>query len=301
MELFRISTTDTSSEKIGKLYEYIKKELAAVPAEQFANKVNMMLGAQQLYCIGMLPEFQLNQDADLIYDKVALGIAEFVMNELEYQIIHHIIRIEHSTYDIEEALDIEKYCKQILDEIDLGEESVDGKKIRKAKLGEAFKQYLDEHTALNIDGFLHFRYTEYKNELREVVEYAVEEFLMDQQYQEFISLLKYFVYVQDTKVSEVHIIHKEGNEFMILNEHYKPMDHKKTDQFVVEMIDKDINYEDMIISSLISISPEKVYIHTRDKEMQVIKTIEQIFEDRTVICEVCNVCEPVLDKYSLDH
>lgn len=301
MELFRISTMNASKEKISMLYEEIKKELNHLHSHQFTKKINLIIQSSELCCMAQYPHFQLKRDAEAIYNKVSKGIAEFVMNEIEQQMIRQLIKVEHEEYGKDEISSIEKYCIEMINNAGSEEGTMDSRQCRKQKLAEAFEQYLLQNTYLNIDGFIQFRMPSYKEDLREVVEYAVDEFIMDNQYQEFISLLKYFVYVQDTKTPEVHIIHKEGSDFIILDDQFKPMENNKVEGFVVEMIDKDINYEDMIISTLISISPKKVYIHTRAKEMQVIHTIQQIFEDRTELCEDCHICHPVLEKYSLDR
>lgn len=58
----------------------------------------------------------------------------------------------------------------------------------------------------------------------------------------------------------------------------------------VEMLEKEINFEDMIISTLITVSPQQIYIHTREPELQVIKTIKQIFENRVELCGYCRLC-----------
>jgi putative sporulation protein YtxC len=301
MELFRISTMNATKEKMSILYKEINQELSHLHTHQYAKKINLIIQSSELCCIAQYPHFQLKRDAEPIYNKVSKGIAEYVMKEIEQPMIRQLIKIDHKEYDKHEISSIEKYCIQMINQSSLEDSAEDARFCRKQKLADAFEQYLLQHTYLNIEGFIHFRLADYKEDLREVVEYAVDEFVMDKQYQEFISLLKYFVYVQDTKIPEVHIIHKKGSDFMILNDELKPMENKKVEGFVVEMIDKDINYEDMIVSTLISISPKKVYIHTREKELQVIKTIQQIFEDRTELCEDCHICHPVLEKYSLDR
>ncbi len=115
-------------------------------------------------------------------------------------------------------------------------------------------------------------------ELHEVIDYAVDEFLMERQYQEFISLLKYFVYIQEAKTPAAHLMHKGGSEFTILNDQLQPIDANQFDSsFSIELLDKDINFEDMIVSTLITVSPEQIYIHTREPDVQIISTISQIF------------------------
>jgi hypothetical protein len=62
------------------------------------------------------------------------------------------------------------------------------------------------------------------------------------------------------------------------------------------MLETEMNIEDMVISSLISVSPKHITIHTRQPDMQVIRTIETIFDQRVTICERCVSCSHTLDE-----
>jgi hypothetical protein len=50
-----------------------------------------------------------------------------------------------------------------------------------------------------LDGFLSFRLKEYRGRLAEVVDKAVDEYMMDMEYKEFIRVLRYFVDVQEAQ------------------------------------------------------------------------------------------------------
>jgi len=167
---------------------------------------------------------------------------------------------------------------------------------RLSKLAGAIEAYLGEATFLHAEGFLRFRAGSYVEELRDSVAYAVDEWMMEKQYQEFISLLKYFVYIQEAKIPAAHVVHHGNHDFTLLNERMVPIDTKQMDQFVVELIDKDISYEDVIVSTLISVSPGKLFVHSRTPEEQVIKTILTIFEDRAELCTDCHICLPLLEE-----
>ncbi|MOA34458.1 YtxC-like family protein [compost metagenome] len=121
--------------------------------------------------------------------------------------------------------------------------------------------------------------------------------MLDKQYQEFISLLKYFVCLQDTKVAMVHLLHKGGHDFMLYDESFKPLNpNPPSDKLVAEMLETEMNIEDMVISSLISVSPRHITVHTRQPDMQVIRTIETIFDQRVSVCESCASCSRNLDE-----
>ena len=156
-----------------------------------------------------------------------------------------------------------------------------------------------------MSGFVRFRLQQYRGELQEIVEYAIDEFLMEKQYQEFISLLQYFVYIQDAEIPFAHLMHKRNHEFSLFDEQMRPIQAEEVMDFSIDMIGKDANFEDLIVSTLISVAPEKIYIHTREPDLPVIRTIQQIFEDRTMLCLSCSTCSPVLDmnppqKFPLD-
>jgi putative sporulation protein YtxC len=237
---------------------------------------------------------------DTVYSLAGSAIAGYVLDQLEAGIIRDLIVREFHYEDPNDIVLIEGYCKQFL--FYEGESLISSDEIknrRLAKIGTAIADYLREHTLLVLDGFLRFRLQEYIDEMREVVEYAVDEFMMDRQYQEFISLLKYFVYIQEAKIPAAHLVHKGGHEFAILNEQWEPIDTSSLDSsFSFEILDKDINLEDMIVSTLITVSPQTIYIHTREPNLPVIHTITQIFEDRSTVCSYCRRCHLFFDE---DH
>jgi putative sporulation protein YtxC len=298
MELFTVSLMNGLEEQMEKLYCEISLELDQlhndVEGVTLSCTVNSL--CSDLTCTASLPGFQLNKTGPAVYKRVGAALSEYVLKEHENGIIRNIIVREYN-YDLEEDIrKIEKYCMQMLDETYSDDRAARLK--RKAKMAEQFRAYLEENTYLNINGFVRFRLHDYIEELHEVVEYAIDEYLMEKQYQEFISLLKYFVYIQDAKIPAAHLMHKGENDFELLNERLEPIETKQMDGFVVEMVDKEISYEDMIVSTLITVSPQKVYIHTREPEMQVIKTIQQIFEERANLCTYCASCRPILGDRS---
>jgi hypothetical protein len=72
--------------------------------------------------------------------------------------------------------------------------------------------------------------------------------------------------------------------------------------FKLEVLDKDINFEDMVVSTLIAVAPATIRIHTREPELLIIKTIIQIFEGRTVLCSYCRDCHAYLGEIGIkDH
>lgn len=234
---------------------------------------------------------------DLVRACLAETLASHIVMDKESVILRDLLVKDFKYEKITDLESIEGYCKQSL----MQESDLDGLPLLSSSpsrlrriliLKEQLIALLEEKPHLSLDGFLKFRIQEYKEDLREIAEYAIDEFMMDRQYQEFISLLQYFVYIQEAKIPVVHLIHKGGHEFVILNDRMEPIDANEFDaSFRMEMLEKDINFEDIIVSTLITVSPANIYIHTRDPELTIIKTIRQIFEDRTSVCSYCRTCD----------
>lgn len=224
-------------------------------------------------------------------EAISAALTDHIVQDEALSLLKGIVTREYQFYEAEELNSILQYCLQYLHEGAELPESKRSELRRKGKIKSAIRHCLNQHKFIDLNGFIRFRLREYAEELRDVVEYAIDEFMLERQYKEFISLIKYFVYLQEAKIPAVHLIHKGGQEFSILNEALHPIDLSCYESsLTVEFIDKEINFEDMIVSTLITVSPGTIYIHTREPEEPVIKTIIQIFEDRTRLCSHCSIC-----------
>jgi putative sporulation protein YtxC len=226
------------------------------------------------------------------------ALADYIISVMESVLLLDLIKREFHVETSEDIQIVEQYCKQFLHGSKASLSSISFLlNNRHAYITQQIAEYFKEHPKMVVEGFVRFRLQEYVEELRMLVELAIDESMLDRQYQEFISLLQYFVYMQESKVPEVHLIHKGGHEFLIFNDRFEAIDMKEFDgSFKLEVLDKDINFEDMIVSTLITVAPATIQIHTREPELLIIKTIMQIFEGRTALCSYCLNCHAYLGE-----
>ncbi|WP_173275013.1 putative sporulation protein YtxC [Paenibacillus sp. NEAU-GSW1] len=261
------------------------------------------INGSRINCMGLLPNFRLSEHSPVVYRAASKAIAEFIISHMETQILATIIRRKYRNSYSAEAHLIEKYCHELLHgkEWDgLGTKFLDAdRQRRKTKVADEIKSFLQENSRLDLTGLTTFRLRLYRKELTEIVEYALDEYVLDKQYQEFISLLKYFVGLQDSKVPIVHLVHKGNHEFVMYNDKFQLFEPKPhSDRLVAEMLETEMNIEDMVISSLIAVSPKHIMIHTRQPDMQVIRTIETIFDNRVSVCMQCSACNPCFEAFN---
>ncbi|GEM_PF-474326 len=300
LQLLTLSLTRDHEPYTNSLYKELHQRLLAMaqPGKSLIMKREYAREDTELWvCEAGGEAYSLIEDGPRVYAHISELLAQYVLQCREQHFIRTIIQRDFDYYDEHEVEQIIQYCYQMMDEpeelMDISG-SVSQRVKWQDKITEAFHTYLSENAILHMEGFLRFRLRFYWNELKEIVEYAVDEYMMDKQYHEFILLLKYFVCVQEAKVPSVHLVHKGEYEFQLFDEHGKQMETSAVETFVIETVEQDVNYEDMIVSTLITVSPQMIYLHTKEPGMQVIKTIRQIFEDRVVLCSYCPICTTML-------
>ncbi|WP_028777471.1 putative sporulation protein YtxC [Shimazuella kribbensis] len=161
---------------------------------------------------------------------------------------------------------------------------------RSERLAKPIFHFLRESKLLAVDGYVCFRLEHYRIALAKCVHDAVDQFLLDQEYQDFISLLKYFVSVQGSKMDMVHIMHRGVKEFELVDEQGKALQ-LNDGGTLQEIVEHSFSHEDLIVSTLLTIAPEKIVLHSKFAEENIIRTLTQIFESRLVKCKGCNACE----------
>jgi putative sporulation protein YtxC len=298
MQLFSISLEGCSEEAVQEMLSDIHSMLS-----HLENKVKLDLQQgdhyAELRCSGVLPQFQLHVHSSEVLHAAANHLASYIISHREADLICDLLLKDYNYTSSDERQRLLKYCRQLMDESDEAEAQVEAPERRKGagfarrqmKVAKEIHKYLEEYSVLNLEGFIRFRLKDYTEELRQIIDYAIEEFMLDQQYQEFIALLKYFVYVQESKIPEVHLVHGKNDDFLLLDEKLELLDTQFVEKAMTEKIQQDIQMEDMIVSTLISVAPAKLVIHTHEPEVQIIQTINQIFENRAKICTNCAVCD----------
>ncbi|MBO7745242.1 putative sporulation protein YtxC [Paenibacillus sp. MWE-103] len=308
MELFTVSLHSASTEAIDRLHRYLCVEIADLHSADhavFAGFARPSHTNMEIACIADLPRFRLQDDGPAIYRTAAVAFARYIMNELEPMLLRAIIRKQYRYEEAGEIESLSRYCHNILygsgtaspqEEDNAADMRHSDLERRLGKIADELEQFLSSNTRLHLDGFVSFRLASYWQELRDVVAYAVDEYVMDKQYQEFISLLKYFVRMQEVKLPIVHVLHKGGSEFVLYDQEFQLLDTVPADRIVAEMLESEMNMEDMIVSTLITVSPQQIVIHTRQPELPVMRTLETIFEQRVRLCCSCGQCGHHFDE-----
>ncbi|MBS4026504.1 MAG: putative sporulation protein YtxC [Clostridia bacterium] len=236
-----------------------------------------------------------NKDENHLFFRQCMAnvISELILSYWESKLIKDLIKEQYYFFTPEEK---EKIFLRSLEIIQAGYphncENIVYQLNRKSKIINRLSEYLSANNELNIEGFVKFRLRDYTTELSDAVNYAVDEFMMDKEYREFIRLLRYFVEVQEPRLDQVHLVLKKDGKYLLFDDKKKEISSEYLDDFFSDLIDTDINYEDLLISALITIAPKQVLIHftCEEKGGDTVQTIEQVFADRLEKCHGCDWC-----------
>lgn len=239
------------------------------------------------------PDTPTHTDA-LMRHYVASALSDVIVEKWESDMIRKIIRDTYHYFSGDEQDQIADYTGRNL--TDSAGAAGDGwqryKVNRKSQILHRLRDYLDSADELVLEGFVTFRLRDYLEELEDAVDRAVDEFLMEREYREFIRLLRYFVEVQEPRIDHVHVMMQAGGTFRLVDDDGCAIRSESLEEFVVEMVETEVNYEDLLISALITLAPRTLTVHgfhhgARDDS---IETIKGVFGDRVRVCDGCSAC-----------
>ncbi|MDF2891332.1 MAG: sporulation protein YtxC [Clostridia bacterium] len=219
-------------------------------------------------------------------------ITEAILNYWEEKLIRKILK-DNYFYLSEKERDV--ICKNALKLLQEDKGILPGgfyKITRRNKVMRDILDYLATNDTIIIDGIVNFRLHSYIKELSETVERAIEMFIAEREYNEFIKLLKYFVEIQESKVDELHIMPAVEGKYLLLDGSHNKINGEFFEEIRADIREGDINHDDLLISTLITISPRKLYLHNLNsfKNKELVKTITNVFSDRISICPSCEIC-----------
>lgn len=150
--------------------------------------------------------------------------------------------------------------------------------------------YIRQNDYLNIHGLIIFRLKLWREYLGKKIDLAVDDFLMEKEYQEFIKLLKYFVEMQEPKINQVNVTLDKDGKFCLLNLNYERIEDSGDDEW--ERVNEESSQEDLLVSTLITVAPHQIVLHkpVYTQYPRATDTLRHVFEKRVILCKNCKLC-----------
>jgi putative sporulation protein YtxC len=154
----------------------------------------------------------------------------------------------------------------------------------------AVSQMFEEQRSFSFDSFVRFRMRPFMEQIEKYVEISIDEYKMEQEYQMFIQTLRQFLLDRMPKINHLHLLMGDGVTFY--DEEYYEIRRAE----LIRMIDRKlisnhpVYVDSVTIAPLLSIAPSTIYLYTDDVEEPLVRTIQNIFEERVKL-------RPVADFY----
>lgn len=218
------------------------------------------------------------------YNSISDILSNCVLKFYENKLVKNIIHNNYFYFTDIEKKKIYDYCIESLynsDDIEVI--------TRKDILFCQFLKYITENKKLTLDGFISFRLQSYFEILDNIVESCVNRFLVEREYNEFIELLKIYINTQDSTVEKLHLIYA-NQESILLDENNNIIDANRSAFNAKYLSDISFSSNDYALNTLLTLLPNKIYLHLVDEEDEFINTLKLIFNQRIYLCTDCQIC-----------
>ena len=220
-------------------------------------------------------------------------IGEVVIEFYEEKILKQLINYNYFYFDEYEKNKILENCMQLIEPEMYNTKLLDNKNI---------KEYVKENKAMILDGFVYFRLKAYLEYLDEVVDSGVNQFVIEKEYREFISLLRVYVESKVPEYNLLHLIYING-ESILLDEKRNIVSVSENIYNAKYLSDISFSSNDFALNTLLCLIPRRIEIHLIDDEDEFINTLKLIFEGRVTICKDCDICKTykILNNAKISH
>ena len=253
--------------------DYIEVKPVAISKNQFKNYKNIII------------HYSGNDNKKFVHE-VSCILSCLVIDELEESFLKMILLKNYFYFNSTEMKHILELCYEIFsDDFNTYFDK------KHNLLIDSFENYLITNKSIILTGFINFRIKNYMTILEDVVDEAVNSFVVEKEYLEFISLLKMYVNSQNSNCDVVHLIYNKNNSTLLDKD--KNQINVSDDIFKAKYL-SDISFSsnDYALNTLLTLVPKKIHIHLIDNCIdEFIHTISLIFENRVEICTDCSICQ----------
>lgn len=209
-------------------------------------------------------------------------LCDCIIKFYEPNIIKQIIFSNYFYFDFPDIELIEANCLQLLNNSNYSDRSL--------CLWTEILKYITENKSMILDGFVRFRVSKYLNYIDSCVDTAVNQFIIDREYFDFINLLKLYINSKPAQSDLLHLIYING-ESILLDKEKQIISISKNSLNMSYLSDISFSSNDYALNTILSLLPSKIIIHLISASDEFIDTLKLIYEDNVEICTNCNICK----------
>jgi len=163
-------------------------------------------------------------------------------------------------------------------------DKIDNYTLTKVDIEKRVRKYFEESkkNEIILDGFLNFRLQDHKKSWEDMLKRVVQGYILEKDYRDFISILRYFVSIKKPVKKLVNLKY-EGNKYVLSDENGDEIDYAKYESNLG--IKGSMSPSDIVLSMLINLAPEKImlYDYKDFPDKKFVLTVKNVFFKRVVL------------------
>ncbi|MFD1779684.1 putative sporulation protein YtxC [Fredinandcohnia salidurans] len=210
-------------------------------------------------------------------------MAEFIIhNKEDNWILDYIENLFYFT-DYEEKKQILEIAKGLMDGNNPDIPGVQDVVPREQLIVEALHDFMEIPISFSFESFLKFRMRSYNEALLQIIESAIDEYKLEQEYQTFIQGLREFREKREPKLEQLHILHDE--QFYFYNHEFTEIKRDELFKYIDRklILHQPLYIDSAVLAPLVSIAPKSISIYTDQIDNGMVQTIHNIFLENVTI------------------
>jgi putative sporulation protein YtxC len=163
---------------------------------------------------------------------------------------------------------------------------------RETLIEEALSLFLKDDLSFSFESFVKFRLKQYMDRLQHYVELAIDEYKLEQEYQNFIQMLRDCLQSRQPKLLTVHLVH-DPPTFIFYDEQFREMTTNELKYLIDRtlIVSQPMYIDSSVLAPLVSIAPQKIYLYTTHEDDGMVQTIQNVFQERIHLCHPADFCK----------
>ena len=162
------------------------------------------------------------------------------------------------------------------------------RKLRQELVRQRAEEVLAAHDGIIIDGFVRFRLQDYLEGLRAAACQALNDYLLEKEYQQFIQLLRSFVEARPGFHRLVHVVWRPDGGFRLLDRYGRPLGQERARE---ALLGDDLEDDEVLVGILVCLAPREVVLHhPPGTGRPAWRILGEVFRGRQRECYGCALC-----------
>ncbi|MCP8967412.1 putative sporulation protein YtxC [Ectobacillus ponti] len=221
-----------------------------------------------------------------VADIVIPSLVRFILEVKENQWLLSILREAFYFEDPEEQQQIIHIIHSILDGERQDIPGLAGESTRTELLLHSLQDVVCGPVSFSFQSYTMFRLKEYTAYLSYLVEAAIDEYKLEQEYQTFVETLRQIIGRRKARLSVLHLVH--DGSFLFYDEKGTRLTQDRLLQYIDESIvhTRGMYIDANVIAPLLAISPGTIHLYTAHVDHNMVITIRNVFQERVKLYHV---------------